>query len=95
MGFASALAQRNHCVQRERGFESVALFYMLPLDFATDSDRSTLTFLGRFVEVANCDELVHTSFTNRYSPTLVTTLRAILEDFIENRHPDKTILEGV
>jgi putative transposase len=63
-----------------RKFDLVALFYTLSLGFAAGSDRSIQAFLERYVEMAECDELAYTSFTNWFSPALVATLREILDD---------------
>ena len=81
-------------VERERKFDLVALFYTLSLGFAAGSDRSIQAFLERYVEMAECDELAYTSFTNWFSPALVATLREILDDAIENLDPGRNELRG-
>ncbi len=80
-------ARATDLVERERKFDFVALFYTLSFGFAAGSDRTIQAFLDRFVENADCDELAYSSFTNWFSPTLVATLRAILDDAIENLDP--------
>ena len=87
-------ARAANLVERERKFDFVALFYTLSFGFAAGSDRSIQAFLERFVETAECDELAHTSFTNWFSPALVATLRAILDDAIENLDPGRNELRG-
>ncbi len=47
-------ARATNLVQRERKFDTVALFYTLSLGFAAGSDRSIQAFLERFVEMADC-----------------------------------------
>ncbi len=73
-------ARATDLVQRERKFDFVSLFYMLSFGFAAGSDRSIQVLLECFVEMVDCDELAYISFTNRFSPTLVATLRAIFDD---------------
>jgi hypothetical protein len=73
-------ARATDLVERERKFDFVALFYTLSFGFAAGSDRTIQAFFERFVETADCDELAHSFFTNWLSPTLVATLRAILDD---------------
>ena len=77
-------ARAANLVQRERKFDFVALFYTLSFGFAAGSDRSIQAFLERFVEVADCDGIAHTSFSNWFSLTLVALLREILDDAIED-----------
>jgi len=87
-------ARATDLVERERKFDFVALFYTLSFGFAAGSDRTIQAFLERFVENADCDELAYSSFTNWFSPTLVATLRAILDDAIENLDPGRNELRG-
>jgi len=87
-------ARATNLVERERKFDFVALFYTLSFGFAAGSDRTIQAFLERFVENADCDELAYSSFTNWFSPTLVATLRAILDDAIENLDPGRNELRG-
>lgn len=87
-------ARATNLIQRERKFDFIALFYTLSFGFAAGSDRSIQAFLERFVEVADCDELTHPSFTNWFSPTLVALLREILDDAIENLDPGRNDLRG-
>jgi len=74
--------------------ESGLSVYTLSFSFAAGSDRSIQAFLERFVESAECDELAYTSFTNWFSPTLVATLRVILDDALENLDPGRNELRG-
>ena len=87
-------ARATNLVQRERKFDFVALFYTLSFGFAAGSDRSIQAFLERFVEVADCDGIAHTSFSNWFSPTLVALLREILDDAIEDLDPGRNDLRG-
>ena len=87
-------ARAANLVERERKFDFVALFYTLSFGFAAGSDRSIQAFLEQFVETAECDELAYSSFTNWFSPALVATLRAILDDAIENLDPGRNELRG-
>jgi putative transposase len=85
-------ARATNLVQRERKSDFVALSYTLSFGFTAGSDRSIQAFLERFVEMTDCDELAYTSFTNWFSPTLVATLREILDDAIENLDPGRNDL---
>jgi hypothetical protein len=87
-------ARAANLAEQERKFDFVALFYTLSLGFVAGSDRSIQAFLERFVETAECDELVYSSFTNWFSPAFVATLRAILDDAIENLDPERNELRG-
>ena len=87
-------ARATNLVQRERKFDVVALFYTLALGFAAGSDRSIQAFLERFVEMADCDKLAYTSFSNWFSPTFVALLRETLDDAIENLDPGRNKLRG-
>ncbi|MFC6752565.1 IS4 family transposase [Halorubrum tibetense] len=87
-------ARATNLVQRERKFDTVALFYTLSLGFAAGSDRSIQTFLKRFVEMADCDELAYPTFHGWFSPAFVALLREILDDAIENLEPGQTDLSG-
>jgi IS4 transposase len=87
-------ARATNLVQRERDFDFVALFYTLSFGFAAGSDRSIQAFLERFVEMADCDELAYASFYEWFSPTLVATLREILDDAIEDLDPGRNELRG-
>jgi hypothetical protein len=73
-------ARAMNLVQRERKFDTVALFYTLSLGFAAGSDRSIQAFLERFVEMADCDELAYPTFHGWFSPAFVALLREILDD---------------
>jgi len=83
MSYANAFAQRI-LVQRQRKFDIVALFYTLAFGFAAGSDRSLQTFLERYVEMANCNELSYASFHDWFEPGFVALLREIFDDAIEN-----------
>ena len=85
-------ARVTNLIQRERKFDTVALFYTLSLGFAAGSDRSIQAFLERFVEMADCDELAYSTFHGWFSPTFVALLREILDDAIENLELEQTDL---
>lgn len=72
-------------IERERKFGFVALFYTLSLGLVAGSDCSIQGCLERFVDMAEYDELAYTSFPNRFSPTLVTNFREILNDRVRLR----------
>ena len=87
-------ARATNLIQRERKFDTVALFYTLSLGFAAGSDRSIQAFLERFVEMADCDKLAYPTFHGWFSPTFVALLREILDDAIENLELEQTDLSG-
>ena len=65
----------TNLVERQRKFDTVALFYTLAFGFAAGSDRSLQAFLERYVEMVDCDELFHASFHDWFEPGFVALLR--------------------
>jgi len=78
MSCASTLAQHISSKESASLISSHCSTTLL-FGFAAGFDRSIQVFLESFVEVSECDELNHISFTKYFSPTLVALLRQILD----------------
>jgi putative transposase len=88
------LAAQTRTVERERKIGIVDLFWTLVLGFATGNER-TLAGLRRGFEKATGTTVVPSAFYDRFTPALVTLLKAVLGDVMDKTARMKGALGGI
>ena len=94
---ASDLQERADTVelrQRHRKLDPVAFFWTLVFGFAAGHDRTIQALLDRYLATADEDALAYNSFSNWFSPALLTFLRELLEEQLEGFEPRHDQLAG-
>lgn len=86
-------ARATNLIQRQRKFDTVALFYTLAFGFGAGSE-SIQAFFERYVEMADLTELCYSSFYEWFSLGFVALFREILDDAIEDLDPGRNQLRG-
>lgn len=81
-------------VDRERKLDVVAFFWTLVFGFVAGDDRTVQALLDRYLANAHEDSLAYTSFSNWFTPALITFLRRLLDEQIETLEPRHERLEG-
>lgn len=81
-------------VERERKLDVVAFFWTLVFGFVNGDDRTVQALLDRYLANAGEETLAYNSFSNWFTPELLTFLRRLLDEQIEQFEPRHDKLEG-
>ena len=81
-------------IERERKKDVVAFFWTLVFGFVAGNDRTVQALLDRYLVNADVETLAYNSFSNWFTPDLLTFLRRVLDEQVEAFEPRYAEFEG-